>query len=63
MKQLKIMMIILFIINLGVFLITLFISKDLAYIIYSATLLCNLAVFTLSYSLIHKEKKKQEINS
>ena len=60
MKQLTIMITVVFIINVVGYMTALFVDEKLMYIIYRAVLLCNIALFTPSLSLIHKENKKNK---
>ena len=58
MKKLIIMMCVLLVINLGVFIFTLWETAEKAIILYRMAILCNLAIFIPSLHLIHKEMKK-----
>ena len=58
MKKLKLMIIALFIINLAVYIITLFVSEETMVILYRMALLCNLGLFAPALTLIHRENKK-----
>ena len=54
------MITVVFIINVVGYMTALFVDEKLMYIIYRAVLLCNIALFTPSLSLIHKENKKNK---
>lgn len=60
MKKLIIMMCVLLVINLGVFIFTLWETAEKTIILYRMAILCNLAIFIPSLNLIHKEMKKNK---
>lgn len=62
MKKLFTMMWILFVINLVMYIVALWVSLEKAIILYRMENLCNLGIFVPSLTLIHKEIKKNKFN-
>lgn len=60
MKKLAIMMLVLFGLNIGIYIVTLFVPLEAAVSMYRMALLCNIGLFMPSLSLIHKENKKHK---
>lgn len=53
-------MIVLFVINFSVLIITLFVDLKTMIILYRMALVCNLGLFTPSLTLISREKRKKK---
>lgn len=60
MKKLIIMLCVLLVINLGVYIFTLWEPAEKAIILFRMAILCNLAIFAPALKLIHEEMKKNK---